>query len=426
MTPILSSDAVSMQSIATACFAVSILHSFFARPIGNLSERFRPHSVGSRAFHLLGEVELVFALWGAVLLMVWTARFGFGSARDYFLSVQFTEVLFVFSIMLISAAKPVLDLAARVLAAVARVFPFQGAIPSFLTILSIGPLLGSLITEPAAMTISALLLRRGFFHEGISTKLKLTTVGLLFVNVSIGGSLTHYAAPPVVMVAHTWLWDLRFMLEHFGWKAAIAVALNTILAALVFRKELGAMRRTENDSQAPSPAWLWAIHTVFVASVVYFSHSPQVFLSILAVFCAFVAITHVNQEKLELRSATLVGLFLGGLVVLGQLQSWWLRPILEGLGQTTLFLGATALTAVIDNAALTYLGSLTELGDAERYSLMAGALTGGGLTIIANAPNPLGYGILSPVFGHSGLSPIALFVASLPFTMIAAACFCFL
>ena len=97
-------------------------------------------------------------------------------------------------------------------------------------ILTIGPLLGSFITEPAAMTICALLLARQFYDLQPSSNLKYATLGLLFVNVSIGGTLTHFAAPPVLMVARTWQWDTLFMLDHFGWRAPIARERRLLLA----------------------------------------------------------------------------------------------------------------------------------------------------------------------------------------------------
>jgi Na+/H+ antiporter NhaD/arsenite permease-like protein len=92
-----------------------------------------------------------------------------------------------------------------------------------------------------------------------------------------------------------------------------------------------------------------------------------------------------------------------------------------------MFIGATALTAVTDNAALTYLGTLVpNLSDAMKYSLVAGAVAGGGLTVIANAPNPIGYGILNKNLGEDGISPLYLFLGSLPYTLIAIICLIFL
>jgi len=89
--------------------------------------------------------------------------------------------------------------------------------------------------------------------------------------------------------------------------------------------------------------------------------------------------------------------------------------------------GATILTAFTDNAALTYLGSLVEgLSDAFKYALVAGAVTGGGLTIIANAPNPAGAAILRPHLEEQTLHPFRLFLAALPPTITAALWFWFL
>jgi Na+/H+ antiporter NhaD/arsenite permease-like protein len=113
-----------------------------------------------------------------------------------------------------------------------------------------------------------------------------------------------------------------------------------------------------------------------------------------------------------------------GLVVLGGLQKWWLQPVLSNMSELPLYFGSTGLTAITDNAALTFLGSQVEgLSEASRYALVAGAVTGGGLTVIANAPNPAGYGILKGSFGDTGVSPLLLFLNALPWTIMAIAAF---
>jgi Na+/H+ antiporter NhaD/arsenite permease-like protein len=123
----------------------------------------------------------------------------------------------------------------------------------------------------------------------------------------------------------------------------------------------------------------------------------------------------------------LVAFFLAGLVVLGSQQKWWLQPLLINLDSTTVYYGATVLTAITDNAALTYLGSLVEgLSDEFKYSLVAGALTGGGLTVIANAPNPAGYSILKSSFHEGAISPLYLFLYAVPPTIIAIIAFRFI
>jgi Na+/H+ antiporter NhaD/arsenite permease-like protein len=113
-------------------------------------------------------------------------------------------------------------------------------------------------------------------------------------------------------------------------------------------------------------------------------------------------------------------------VTLGSLQAYWLKPLIGNLDGAALFFGATALTAITDNAALTYLGSLVEgIGPDLKYALVAGAVTGGGLTVIANAPNPAGVGLLqtSQAFGPDGLSPLGHFLGALFPTLVAVGCF---
>lgn len=123
-----------------------------------------------------------------------------------------------------------------------------------------------------------------------------------------------------------------------------------------------------------------------------------------------------------------MGFFLAGLVTLGSLQEYWLRPLISDLNGSMMFFGAIGLTAITDNAALTYLGSLVEgLSPDLKYALVAGAVTGGGLTVIANAPNPAGIGILqtSKAFGSEGISPLGLFLGALVPTLVAVICFWF-
>jgi Na+/H+ antiporter NhaD/arsenite permease-like protein len=138
-----------------------------------------------------------------------------------------------------------------------------------------------------------------------------------------------------------------------------------------------------------------------------------VFLGIASAYSKF-------QDRLILREGLLVASFLAGLVVLGGLQRWWLQPMLLSMNADAVFAGATVLTAFTDNAALTYLGSLVEgLSDPFKYALVAGAVTGGGLTIIANAPNPAGFSILKGHFADESVHPIGLFLAALPATLVA-------
>jgi Na+/H+ antiporter NhaD/arsenite permease-like protein len=105
---------------------------------------------------------------------------------------------------------------------------------------------------------------------------------------------------------------------------------------------------------------------------------------------------------------------------LGGLQQWWLEKALADVSPTLIYFISTGLTAITDNAALTYLGSLVSgVSDEFKYALVAGAVTGGGLTVIANAPNPAGLSVLKGSFRDQAVSPVRLFLHALPPTCVA-------
>ena len=205
---------------------------------------------------------------------------------------------------------------------------------------------------------------------------------------------------------------------------ALAVLVNAGCAMLLFRKELGHM--VEKPAEvAPAVPWqVVLVHLLFLLGVVVFAHHPTVFMALFLFFMGFVTAYARHQERLILREGLLVAFFLAGLVVLGGQQQWWLQPLLMGMDATTVFFGATALTAITDNAALTYLGSLVEgLSDEFKIALVAGAVTGGGLTVIANAPNPAGVSILRGKFEDNTINPLGLLIAALPPTIVAVLAF---
>ncbi|MFZ1819701.1 MAG: putative Na+/H+ antiporter, partial [Nitrospira sp.] len=274
----------------------------------------------------------------------------------------------------------------------------------------------------AAMTLAALMLRDRFFRNGLSKPLRYATLGVLFVNVSIGGTLTPFAAPPVLMVAGTWNWDFPFMMGNFGWKAAVVVVVNALAAALLFRRELCRISAEGRETaHGRVPFTMVVLHLVFLGLVVLFAHHPVMFLGVFLFFLGVAQAYERHQDRLILREGLLVGFFLAGLVVMGGQQQWWLQPILLSMSNDAVFFGATILTAFTDNAALTYLGSLVEgLSDGFKYALVAGAVTGGGLTIIANAPNPAGVAMLRGHFEDESINPLGLFLGALPPTILAA------
>ncbi|MFO1497618.1 MAG: putative Na+/H+ antiporter [Verrucomicrobiota bacterium] len=404
------------EFLATIFFALAVLHTFCVKRFAHWAHGFPAGSVQAALLHFLAETEVVFGLWGAALfLAIGVAERSMAKAVEYIESLNFTEPQFVFVVMVVAATRPIVKLAEAFILTIGRLSPGRESFSFYVAALSVGPLLGSFITEPAAMTLLALLLKRRYFDRAISRKLAYATLGVLFVNVSIGGTLTHFAAPPVLMVAGKWGWGVAFMLETFGWRAAAACACSTLVVAAAFRKELNALE-VEPHLDRPIPLWLTLAHVTFLGLVVVFAHHPDVFFGVLVLFLGLVTATAKHQSALKLREGLLVGFFLAGLVTLGTLQAYWLKPLIQRLDGSMLFFGATGLTALTDNAALTYLGSLVEgISDDLKYALVAGAVAGGGLTVIANAPNPAGVGVLqrSKVFEGEGISPLGLFLGAL-------------
>lgn len=529
--------------IATAIFFTAILHTFLTSRFIVIAHRWEKHHqekiktgraarhsvhIGAELFHFLGEVEVVFGLWAAALTCAIFFFYDWNTLHFYITRrVNFTEAMFVVVIMTLAATRPILKLAETIMALVAGLF--GGTLKAWwLTILTIGPLLGSLITEPAAMTISALLLARKFYDLNPGNAFKYATIGLLFVNVSIGGTLSNFAAPPVLMVSDPWHWDMIYMLTHFGWKATLAILASNGFYFLIFRRELAqleeayavvslkddimrtyiprtefepefngmgaelseeigfrdaienrytALKQTiekkirgkyENDMRYrgitpelareafdlrfeeikrqnlrrtfpallpedqrpdyldpewdsrddPVPALIIVIHVMFMAWTILNAHAPAIFIPGLLFFLGFSQVTAPFQNHIDLKPPLLVGFFLGGLVIHGGVQGWWIAPVLGALSEIPLMLSAAALTAFNDNAAITFLSTLVpNLTDSLKYAVVAGAVAGGGLTIIANAPNPAGQSILKKYF-QNGISPMLLLVAAFVPTLV--------
>ncbi|MEJ7806792.1 MAG: putative Na+/H+ antiporter [Telluria sp.] len=414
-----------IELIAAILFALALAHTFATKSFERLADRFPRHA---GLWHFFAEVEVVFGLWALVLIVAMAFMQSGAQALAYAESRTYTEPLFVFVIMVVAASKPVLETIRAAIGALARLIPLRSAVVRVWLCLALVPLIGSFITEPAAMTLAALMLGPQIFRQdqGMPEWIKYAALGVLFVNISIGGTLTAFAAPPVLMVAKTWGWSSAFMAVTFGWKAAIAVVINATGVTLLLRPHM-----RDDDPHAPKTApipWLVsAIHLAFLAGVVAFAHHPVIFMGLFMFFLGFTTAYAQYQNPLILKEGLLVGFFLAGLVVLGGMQQWWLQPIVSSLQPTALFVGATALTAITDNAALTYLGSLiVGMSDEAKYMLMAGAVAGGGLTVVANAPNPAGVSLLRDGFADESIGVGGLLAGALPPTLVAMAALFFL
>ena len=444
--------------VASLIFLFAVVHTFMAGFFQKLAHRLeekhraarrpaqeKPYenakedtSFSATMCHFLGEVEAIFGIWCVPLLGSIVYFYGWDSMTYYIDHVvNYTEPMFVVVIMAISATKPILRFSENVLGFLAN---FGGRTPKgwWYSILIVAPLLGSFITEPAAMTIAALLLAKNVYSYEPSRFFKYSTLGLLFVNVSVGGTLTHFAAPPVLMVAGKWGWDISFMFTHFGWKAIIGIVIATCIYGYIVRREFDDLKRKAEERKGalaaspeePIPVWIIVTVLGFMAWTVFNLHNPPLFIAGFLFFLAFVQATATHQDDVRIKGPLLVGFFLAGLVTHGAIQQWWIAPVLSRLNEISLFTGATILTAFNDNAAITFLASqvpafspdLGPVAIAKEYAVVAGAVTGGGLTVIANAPNPAGQSLLNRYF-QNGISPFGLFLGALVPTLIMALCF---
>jgi len=533
--------------VATLIFLCAIVHTFMAGKFLAIAQRWEAQHherihlgaveknsvhIGAGIFHFFGEVETVFGLWAIVLGVAIMAFFDWNTMVGYLNhGVEFTEAMFVVTIMILASTRPILNFTEICMRRVADLL--GGSLAAWwFTLLTVGPILSSLITEPAAMTITALLLSRKLYELGPSTKFKYATLGLLFVNISIGGTFTNFAAPPVLMVAGPWDWGTWHMLSNFGWKVLISMLLSNGIYFLIFRKELSRLQKKhaiksvkddlqrdflslhdlddeidkiieeinyETDTIIPLreqievriseirtnlgarlrerymqeladsgleetlieqaylerfeeikvirlrrafprllpeeqrpvyydphwdkrddsvPAWITLVHISFMMWTIINAHHPSLFIAGLLFFIGFAKVTVPYQNTIDLKPALLVGFFLSGLVIHGGLQAWWIAPVLSSLSEVSLMLAATVLTAFNDNAAITFLATLVpHFSDAMKHAVVAGAVTGGGLTVIANAPNPAGQSLLQKYFTN-GVSPLGLLLAALLPTII--------
>src|SRR5260221_4512920 len=442
-----------LNLVATIIFVAAIIHTFLTAQFRKIAHRYQrrydaieeslpatasaPDSgkeqdkliFRAQLFYFMGEVEAVFGIWLVPLFVAIIAFHGWSTMVNYVGQVNVADAIFVVVIMAIASSLPILRFTETV---IAKVSAIGNRTPAswWLTILTLGPLLGSFITGPAAMTICALLLRHRFYSLKPSQLLKYATLGLLFVNISVGGVLTQFASPPVVVVANVWNWNLVYMLTHFGWKAVIGIILSNSLYLALFRKEFARLashvpdEELDQEGRRPIPWRITGIHILFLCWTVANAHYPVLVILGLLFFLAFVSATRLNQQAIALQQPFIVGFFLAALIIHGGCHQWWIAPVLGSLSKWPLMIGATILTAFNDNAAVTYLASLVPgFSDALQYVVMAGAVTGGQLTAIANSPNPAGQSILASRFGELGISPLFLFLRALGPTLIDGAVF---
>lgn len=419
---------MKIEYIATLFFTLALMHTFLVSIFARIGQRFSKGGVGEAFFHLLSEVEVVFGFWAFLFLITWALFDGVAPVIAYQQSLRLTEPLFIFCVMIIASSRPVISISRGTIlficGQIKKIWPIDYLLLQLFTLLTVGPLLGSLITEPAAITITALLLYRMIEKDKIDSSLLYSIVAVLFVNISVGGALTHFAAPPILIVATTWGWTLSDVYSHLGGAAIFTVVINSALLIIMNKPKARQMLKLIEVDNYPMPVWVVLSHLLFLGAIVATAHHSQVFFGLFLIFVGLVSVTKLYQDELKFKESLMVAFFLSGLIVFGEFQRWWIEPLVLSMNESGLFFGAAALTSVTDNAALTYLGSqVPSLSEVSKWALVGGALAGGGLTILANAPNPAGFTILSSKFPDQSLNAIRLLRAAVIPTLVALLCF---
>lgn len=416
-------------------FILAIIHTLFTFKIQNFAEKLEAQkgkrTIGIHLLLFLSQIEIVFAFWTIPLFIAIMVSYNTVTALEYINTRNYTEALFVVVIVALTASRPIVHIAENVMHRLAEFF--GGSLSAWwLTVLTIGPLLGSFITEPGAMTLCALLLSRQFYQYEPSEKLKYATLALLFVNVSVGGVLTNFASPAVLILSHCWGWTTSDLFFTFGWKAALGIILSNFLYWIYFRKEMFflekkiARDKTPKEKKDKIPRWIIIIHIIFIIITVSISHYPAVFVASFLFYLGFHQLTHDHQYPIRVRHPMLIGLFLAGLIIHGGLQGWWVTSMLYGQSPLKVMGITIALAGFNDNTAISYLVSLIpSWGEVFEYAVFTGIIAGGGLTVMANAPNPAGYAIVKPHFPF-GINPFRLFIAAIIPTLILYGLFFFL
>ena len=140
----------TLQWVSAMVFAVALLHTFAASFFERLAHH-QPRHAG--LWHLLGEVEIVFGFWAAVLIAVIFVGQGAPHATHYLAERNFTEPMFVFAIMVVAGSRAVLYAARRLVEAVSAFVPLTpGDWHALAEFLLIGSVIGSVF---AALTFAS-------------------------------------------------------------------------------------------------------------------------------------------------------------------------------------------------------------------------------------------------------------------------------
>lgn len=404
----------TIEGVGTAIFLVGLLHSV----CGGLISHYLPARL-----RFITHPESAMVMWATVLLGVQWWGSGSTGVIKYVSRLHLIEPIYVATILIVCSTPSLIRSIRWTIFSVAHRLPVNTPMTFFVLAIVLGSLSGSIITEPAAMTLMCTIIGDTFLTSTRSDPFKYAVLGLILVSVSIGGALTPFSAPPIVMVATAWGWTLPVILRNFALPVIVSIVASTVIITMIFRRELTTPVAIVSRPRRPD----WIVSTIamtLLVATLIVRHSLPSLLAILLIATGVIMVTSRRVAIAAVESGVWVGLFLVGVIILGGLQTWWVAPIIRSLPPSQLFMASIVVSAVADNAALAYLGTLVpDICRIKQLAIVGGAVCGGGLTVIANAPNPIAFRLLAPAFGSNGINPVKLALAAVGPTLLVAALF---
>lgn len=385
-------------------------------------EKWRKYLWLSESYRLLSSVDVIFIFWSVPLFLWFLYSEGYAEAIDYFNHRNYLFALFIMIMLILLESRPIVYLSECIFLTIAKIGK-QSPKCWWWTLMLGAPFSAILLKETGAMIIAATLLVRYFYKFAPSLRFSYATMGLLFSNISVGGLITDISSRALLLVSPALKGEQEFVIRHFSWKAVIAIFLSTTTYYLMFRKEFDHFPKVvKNASIADErvPIWLICLHVLFVAAIMSVRSVPLLMIGILILYLGLHQFTIFYQNSIRVTKVCCVGLFYAGLLILGGLQEWWMLVIMHRMSDFGYMFTSYILSMFLDNVLVNYLvHNLSVATDCFLYLVIAGCMSAGGVTILANAPNIVGYLIIKPFFPTSPVSLGRLFVFALGPSLIA-------
>ena len=419
------------NALATGIFLVAILHTFMAPRFARLAHRVqqgrderaraRSPSLRAEALHFLGEVEVVFGLWAVVLLAAIAAYTGWETAKHYLNdTVNYTEPLFVVVIMALASTRPVVGFAERALRprgrrrrrhagrvvgddpdhrSAARLVHHRTGGDDDLRAAARAPVLRSATQSHAPQVRDARAAVRQRLDRRHADAFRRAAGADGGAPVGVG----HAVHAATLRLARG---RSRSSCRRWSYFVVFRRELQALAARPAGRRR-GAARRGRGRARrcCRFRRGSTAVHVAFMAWTVVNAHYPALFVGGFLFFLGFARATAPTRARRAARRRCSSASSSPAWSSMAGCRAGGLRRCSASLSELPLFVGATVLTAFNDNALITYLATLVPEPRHElKLAVVQGAVTGGGLTVIANAPNPAGQALLGAFLRRRDLS----------------------